>query len=56
MRDYTEVALGFNSPPNFAEVPGNQIEVCQRRARNRLLVLPGNLEQPSDAVDVLGGE
>jgi hypothetical protein len=40
----------------LCEVPRDQIEVRYRRGWNRLLMLPGNFQQPSNALHVLRSE
>jgi hypothetical protein len=40
----------------LSEVFRDEVEVCQCGAWDRLLMLPRNLEQPADAVNMLGGE
>lgn len=56
LRTTCRPADDFELPLYFGEVFRNKVEVRQRCARNRLLMLPGDFEQPPDAVHVLGGE
>lgn len=48
------VSGGFDSPLDFAQMLRDEGEIRQRRGWDRLLVLAGDFEQPTDAVHVLG--
>jgi hypothetical protein len=48
------LVAGLDSLLHFPQMPQNQIKVRKGRAWNRLLVLTGDLEQPPDALHVLG--
>jgi hypothetical protein len=48
--------LTADPPPHFTQALRYQLEVLERGSWDRLLMLSGDCEQPSDAVHVLSGE